>query len=62
MNIGGFGSSWAAVDHSKASSLALAFYKWLQGTAGDAGETSGIERLTDVPEFRQVRHRRNSFA
>jgi hypothetical protein len=34
----------------------LAFYKWLQGTARGIGESSGIERLTDVPEFRWVRH------
>jgi hypothetical protein len=56
------GSSRAAVDYPKVSSRALACYKWLQGTAGGVGESSGIDRLTDVPEFGRVRHRRNSFA
>jgi hypothetical protein len=51
----------SAVDYSKASSLALARYKWLQGTAGGVGESSSVDCLTDVPEFRQVRHRRKSF-
>jgi hypothetical protein len=32
------------------------------GTAGGVGESSGIERLTDVPEFRRVLHRRKTFA
>jgi hypothetical protein len=35
----------------------LACYKLLQGTAGSIGESSGIDRLTDVPGFRRVRHR-----
>ncbi len=52
----------SAVDYPKASSSALACYKWLQGTAGGVGESSGIDRLTDVPGFRRVRHRRKSFA
>jgi hypothetical protein len=29
--------------------LALACYKWLQGTAGGVGKPSGVDRLTDVP-------------
>ena len=57
-----YGSSRAAVDHPKASSLALACYKCVQGTAGSVGESSSVDPLTDVPEFRQVRHRRKSFA
>jgi hypothetical protein len=52
----GFASSTSAVEFPKAWSLALAFYEWLQGTAGGVGESSGIERLTDGPEFRWVRH------
>ena len=52
----------SAVDYPKASSLTLAFYKWLQGTAGGVGASSGIECLTDVLEVRRVRHRRKSFA
>jgi hypothetical protein len=52
----------SVVDHPKASSsLASAFYKWLQGTAGGVGEFSGTYRLTDVPKFRRVCHRRRSF-
>ena len=43
----------SAVDYPKASSSALACYKWLQGTAGGVGESSGIDRLTDVPECRE---------
>src|SRR5215211_8090972 len=52
----------SAVNYPKASSLALACYEWLQGTAGGVGESSGIDRLTDVPGFRRVRHRRKSSA
>src|SRR5215207_7940597 len=52
----------SAVDYPKASYSALACYKWLQGTAGGIGESSGIDRLTDVPGFRRVRRRRQSFA
>jgi hypothetical protein len=59
---GGFVSSTSAVDYPEASSLALACYKCVQGTAGGVGESSGIGRLTDVLEFRQVRHHRKSFA
>jgi hypothetical protein len=40
----------------------LACYKWLQGTAGGVGESSGIDWLADVPEFGRVPHRRKSFA
>ena len=40
----------SAVDYPKASSSALACYKWLQGTAVGVGESSSIDRLTDVPE------------
>ena len=40
----------SAVDSPKALSLASACYEWLQGTAGGVGESSGIDRLTDVPE------------
>ena len=52
----------SAVDYPKASSSALACYKWLQGTAVGAGEFSGIERLSDVPGFWRVRRRRQNFA
>ncbi len=52
----------SAVDYPKASSLALACYKWLQGTARGVGEPCGIDCLADVPEFGWVRHRRKSFA
>src|SRR5918992_1436957 len=55
-------SSTSAVDFPRASSLALALYKWLQGTAGGVSDSSGIDRLTDVPGFQRVRHRRKSFA
>ncbi len=48
---GAFVSSTSAVDYPEASSLALAFYEWLQGTPGGVGESSGTERLTDVPSF-----------
>jgi hypothetical protein len=51
----------SAVNYPKASS-ALACYEWLQGTAGGVGESSGIDRLTDVPEFGRVLHRRKRFA
>src|SRR5215217_5696745 len=37
--------------YPKASSSALACYKWLQGTAGGVGEFSGIDRLTECPGF-----------
>jgi hypothetical protein len=47
---------------SAVCALASAIYKWLQGPAGGVGKSSGIERLTDVPEFRRVRRRRKSFA
>jgi hypothetical protein len=56
------GSSRAAVDYPKFSSRVLACYKWLQGRAGGVGESSGIDCLTDVPEFGSVRHHRKSFA
>jgi hypothetical protein len=62
MNIGGFVSSTSAVDYPKVSSLALAYFKCLQGTAGGVGESSSVDRLTDVPEFRRMRHRRKTFA
>jgi hypothetical protein len=52
-------SSTSAVDYPKASSLTLAFSEWLQGTAGGVGESSGIDRLTDVPESGWVRRRRS---
>ena len=32
--------------YPKASSSALAYYKWLQGTAVGVGESSSIDRLT----------------
>jgi hypothetical protein len=51
------GSIRAAVDYPKASSRALACYKWLQGKAVGVGESSGIDRLSDVPEFGWVPHR-----
>jgi hypothetical protein len=34
----------------------------MHGTAGGVGKSSSVDRLSDVPEFRQVRHRRKSFA
>jgi hypothetical protein len=52
----------SAVGYPKASSPALACYECVQGTAGGVGGSSSVDRLTDVPEFRQVRHRRKSFA
>ena len=52
----------SAVDYPKASSSALACYKWLHGTAVGAGESSGIHRLRDVPGVQGVWHRRKSFA
>src|SRR5918995_3730459 len=52
----------SAVDYPKASSSALACYKLLEGTAGGLGESSGIERLRDVPGFWRVPHRRKSVA
>ena len=48
----------SAVDYPKALSLTLAFSEWLQGTAGGVGESSGIDRLTDVPESGWVQRRR----
>jgi hypothetical protein len=48
----------SAVDSPKALSLALACYEWLQGTAGGVGESSGIDRLTDVPECREESSRK----
>jgi hypothetical protein len=42
--------------YPKASSSVLACYKWLKGIAGGVGESSGIERLTDVPGFWRLRH------
>jgi len=44
--------------YRKASSLALACYKWLQATAGGVGASSGMDHLSDVPGFRWVWHRR----
>jgi len=32
------------------------------GTAGGVGKSSNVEWLTDVPEFRRVRHLRKTFA
>jgi hypothetical protein len=55
----GFVSSTSAVDYPKASSRTLVCYKWLQGTAGGVGDSSGIDRLTDVAESGWVRHRRS---
>ena len=52
----------SAVDYPKASSSALACDKWLHGAVVGAGESSGIDRLRDVPGFRGVWHRRKSFA
>src|SRR5215212_6691664 len=36
---------------TESSSPALACYKWLQGAAVGAGESSGIDRLTECPGF-----------
>jgi hypothetical protein len=47
--------------HHRGGAVKVACYEWLQGTAGGVGESSGINRLTDVPKFRRVRHRRRSF-
>jgi hypothetical protein len=52
----------AAVNYPKASSLALARYKCVQSSAGGVGEPPGVDSLTDVAEFLQVRHCRKSFA
>src|SRR5215216_1230416 len=54
VRVGGFVSSTSAVDYPKASSSALACYKWLQGAAVGVSESSCIDHLTDVPEFRRV--------
>jgi hypothetical protein len=62
VSVGSFISGTSAVEYPKASSLALACYKCGQGTAGGVGESSSVDRLTDVLEFRQVRHRRKRFA
>jgi hypothetical protein len=53
---GGFVSSTSAVDYPEAPSLASVCCKWLQGIAGGVGGSSGMERLTDAPGFRLVRH------
>src|SRR5215217_3769942 len=55
-----FVSSTSAVDYPKALSSALACYKWLQGTTGGVGRSSGMDGLTDVPGFRRTRHRRQA--
>ena len=47
--------------HHRGEAVNVACYEWSQGTAGGVGESSGINRLTDVPKFRRVRHRRSSF-
>jgi hypothetical protein len=52
----------SAVGYPNASSLALACQYGVQGTAGGVGESSGVERLTILPEFRQARHRQKTFA
>jgi hypothetical protein len=54
------GSSRAAVDYPKASSLALACYTCVRGPAGGVGESYSVDCLTDVPELWQVRHRRKT--
>jgi hypothetical protein len=41
----------SAVDFPRASSLALACHKSLQGTADGVGDSSGIDRLTEYPGF-----------
>jgi hypothetical protein len=61
-NIEGFVSSTSAVDYPEAPSLASVCCKWLQGIAGGVGGSSGMDRLTDAPGFRLVRHCRKSFA
>ena len=43
----------SAVDYPKASSFGLVRYKCVQCTADGVGESSGIDRLTDVPERRE---------
>src|SRR5829696_847885 len=48
--------------YPKASSSALACYKWLQGMAGGVGGSYGIERLTDVRGFRLLRQTGRSVA
>jgi hypothetical protein len=62
VRVEGFVSSTSAVGYPKASSPALACYKWLQGTAGSVGESYGIERLTEVPGFQRLRHTGRSVA
>jgi hypothetical protein len=51
-NIEGFVSSTSAVDYPEAPSLASVCCKWLQGTAGGVGGSSGMDRLTGAPGFR----------
>jgi hypothetical protein len=41
----------AAVDYPQTSFLASVCCKWLQGTVGGVGESSGIDHLSDVPGF-----------
>jgi hypothetical protein len=50
VRVGGFVSSGL---YPKASSLGLVLYKCVQCTAGGVDESSGIDRLTDVPECRE---------
>src|SRR5215217_4957973 len=57
-----FVSSTSAVDYPKALSSTLACYNWLQGTAGGVGESSNVDRLTDVPGLGRVWHCRQNFA
>ena len=45
-----------------ASSRAPVCCKWLQGIAGGVGGSSSMDRWTDVPGFRRVRHRRKTSA
>ena len=46
----------SAVNYPKASSLALACYEWLQGTAGGVGESSGWD-YPEVADSFLLRHR-----
>jgi hypothetical protein len=50
------------VDYPKALSFALTCHKSVLGTTGGVGESFSVDHLIDVLEFRQVRHRRESYA
>ena len=48
--------------YPRASRPVLACYKCVRGTAGRVGESSSVDHPSDVPESRQARQCRKSFA